>query len=84
MCSINPAQSFHNSRQKKGEVQTHSAFPYPCLILTYWRMISKVRNCIVSYSPLVQMYYCFLPIVLLLSDHVYKNVQSFVTILKLD
>lgn len=56
MSSIDPAQSFHNPQQKKGEVQTHSVFPYPCLILTYWRMISKVRNFIVSF-PLVQMYY---------------------------
>lgn len=50
MCLINPAPSFHSSRTKKEEVQTHSVFPYPCLILTYWRMISKVRNGIVSFS----------------------------------
>lgn len=73
MSSINPAQSFHNPHQKKGKVQIHSVSPFPCLILTFWRMISKVRNFVLS--PFL-MYKCMIVSYCQCHDHVWPCWQE--------
>lgn len=57
MYSIIPVWNFHNPKQKIEGVQTHSVSLYPCLILTYWRLILKVRNLICCVLPDVQIMY---------------------------